>query len=118
MRKLFILTLFLCFSHSIAFSQSGFMKNVSDNFGKTSGCKSIKKENLFKTYKISGFKRTPNLKINNLFNSIKNHHLWINFSKNFYSSLSLQIFFSFLNFLAPLGSIFSISSLPIIFLIK
>ena len=56
MQKLFILTLFLCFSHSIAFSQSGFMKNVSDNFGKTSGCKSIKKDNYSKPIKFQGSK--------------------------------------------------------------
>ena len=80
MRKLFILTLFLCFSPP-AFSQSGFMKNVSDNFGKTSGCKSIKRQ-LFKTYKIS-VQKNPNLKINNLLTP----KIVINFSKNFYLPL-------------------------------
>ncbi len=57
MRKLFILTLFICFSHSVAFSQSGFMKDVSDSFGKTSGCKSIKKDNYSKPIKFQGTKK-------------------------------------------------------------
>jgi hypothetical protein len=32
------------------------MKNVSDNFGKTSGCKSIKKDNYSKPIKFQGSK--------------------------------------------------------------
>ncbi len=54
MRNFLILIIFLCFSHSTAFSQSGFMKNVSDSFGKTSGCKSIKKDNYSKPIKFKG----------------------------------------------------------------